>query len=352
MLPRHEKPEMSANIRVVAGQFRTPDDGDLTFARQMGLSGVTFNALDLDDTFTRRSIQLPIRPQGELRPYWAYDDLCRLREWVEARQMKIEALENVPPRMLHQLKTGGPRAAADIDGFCRTIENMGRAGIEVLGYNFMVLPVVRTDHRWQVRGGAASTSFIYAHGSDGVEALDPVNDDALWSRYETLLRAAIPVAESAGVRLALHPDDPPVAEIGGVARIAGTVANTQRALELVPSASHGLDFCVGSWAEAGHGIMFKALATFLAQNKIFYLHMRNVRAIEGGFEESFIDDGDVPMSEVVNQLHAAGFSGFVIDDHVPKMVGDVGWKHRGRAFATGYLRGLVDSVSMRQRSAL
>ena len=340
-------------MRVVAGQFQTPSSSDLQFVKQMGVEGITFNALDLDDYRNRQGIGLPMRPHGILRESWDYDDLCRLCEWIERHGLALEALENVPHRMMNDIKGGTDDADRQTDAYCRTIENMGRAEIPVLGYNFSVLPVVRTSLDRPVRGGAISTAFDRSEiGRMATADVAPTDADEIWTRYTRFITTVLPVAESAGVTLALHPDDPPVPRLFDVDRILCTREDFVRALGVGNSPMHKLDFCVGTWAERGVNSMYDALTFFARQNKIAYAHLRNISDSGDSFMEMFIDDGIIDTARVLEILADAGFGGFVIDDHVPQMIGDTGWAHRGRAFSTGFLKGLLKMLAHNRDASL
>jgi mannonate dehydratase len=336
-------------MRVAIGQFRELNREDLAFAKQIGASGVTYNSIDFATSTARRALGMPDWGD-ETEGVWGYEALSRLREIVGGHGLKLEALENVPRRMMHNLKLGGPDRQREVDNYCRTVENMGRAGIPILGYNFKLLPVQRTRTDEPGRGGARCTAFDLAAARSETMALGArVTADEVWERYEYFIRRVLPVAESAGVRLALHPDDPPLAELYGVAGIFGTLDGFRRAVEeIAPSPNHGLDFCCGTWSESGVDKMLAAMRHFGARGKIFYVHFRNVKGALPAFVESFIDEGEFDDAAVIALLHELGFDGFLIDDHVPHMVGDSGWAHRGRAYSTGYIRGLVKAITRAQ----
>ena len=247
--------------------------------------------------------------------------------------------------MMNHIKNGTAEADRQIDGYCRTIENMGHAGIRLLGYNFSVLPVVRTNTACAVRGGASSGAFEKSR-VDGLTMVDvvPAGAEEIWERYRRFITRVLPVAEAAGVTLALHPDDPPVPTMFGVDRILCTRQDFERALAMRDSAAHKLDFCVGTWAEAGAASMLAALSAFAARGRIAYVHLRNIAESADGFVETFIDEGVVNVARVMWVLRDSGFDGFIIDDHVPHMIGDAGWAYRGRAFSTGYLKGMLKAI--------
>jgi mannonate dehydratase len=134
-------------------------------------------------------------------------------------------------------------------------------------------------------------------------------------------------------------------------RIFRDLAGFRRATEeIAPSPNHQLDFCMGTWAEMGVECMMEGLRHFVSQGKVAYIHFRNVRGTVPRFEETFIDDGDVDVVEVMRLLVDLDFDGMLIDDHVPHMVNDTIWMHRGRAYAVGYIKGLLHAVEDGRRT--
>ena len=146
------------------------------------------------------------------------------------------------------------------------------------------------------------------------------------------------------MRLALHPDDPPVPQLGGVARIMRNFENFKRAMEIGDSPNHGLDFCVGSWSEMNPDGVLDAIRYFGSRGKIFYVHFRDVLGQVPKFREAFINEGNLNMFEVMKTLVEVGFRGFLLDDHVPTMVNDSGWASRSRAFALGQMSVMLEMV--------
>ena len=128
------------------------------------------------------------------------------------------------------------------------------------------------------------------------------------------------MAEDAGVKLALHPDDPPVSPIGGVARVFRNHAALKRVVDIVPSAANGLTFCVGTIAEMP-GDVFDAIRYFGTRHKISFAHFRNVTGTVPTFAETFIDEGYVDMVKAMRAFREVGFDGPMVEDHVPEMAG-------------------------------
>jgi mannonate dehydratase len=170
--------------------------------------------------------------------------------------------------------------------------------------------------------------------------------EEMWATYEYFLRRVVPVAEEAGVKLALHPDDPPGRDIGGVARIMSSFEGFQRAAEIVDSPNSGLLFCIGCWAEMGGSEnVLRGIRHFGPRGKLVYVHFRDVQVTAGRFQECFPGEGVLDVTAVMRALKESGFTGCIIDDHAPHMVGDDAWAPRSRAYQTGYLMGLLQAVN-------
>jgi mannonate dehydratase len=208
------------------------------------------------------------------------------------------------------------------------------------------------------RGGAVATSFdiemvknapLMAGGPDTDSSLipeshrRPISDADMWDNLTYFLKAMIPVAEESGVKLCLHPDDPPIPSIGGVARIMREPEAFKRAMEIVPSEHSGLKFCVGCFAEMGADVV-ELVKYFGARNKIFYVDFRNVRGTAEDFVETFPDDGKENLYKVMKALKEIGFDGPVSPDHALHIIGDTQWGHRYWAYAIGHMRGLIEAI--------
>ncbi len=307
-------------MRIAVGQVRELTDEIIQFTRQLGIQDIQFNMY-------HGSPHLP----GET--HWEYMDLLRLRTRCEDAGLRLNAIENVPIKFYDKVMLGLPGRDEQIEHMATTIRNMGRAGIPVFGYHFVVTGVWRTSTTTPGRGGAQVTSFgVYS-------------DDEIWANYEYFIRAILPVAEEAGVKLALHPDDPPVPSLGGVARIMRSFDAFERAMAVGDSPMHGLDFCVGSWSEMSPEECMRGLRHFGERGKIIYVHFRDVLGSVPKFREGFINEGNLNMFEVMKTLREVGFSGYMIDDHVPHMANDGGWASRSRAFANGQMSAMLDVLN-------
>ena len=316
-------------LRVAIGQFNELTDEQLAFAAQCGAEDILLN-----------TPKLP----GEER--WEYDDLLSWRRRSEEHGLRLICLENVPVRFYDRIMLGLSGRDRQLDNMIATVRNMGRAGIPILGYNWMPNGVWRTSRETRARGGAVSNEFDLSKAETSLTHGRVYTHEEMWATYDWYLERILPVCEEAGVRLALHPDDPPVPSLGGVARLFCCFEGFQRAMERHPSPMHGLDFCHGCWSEmqGGEGVL-EAIEYFGTRGRIFYVHMRDVKGCADRFEECFIDEGNCSIPAAIRKLIEVGFHGFLIDDHVPHMVNDSPWAHRGRAFATGYLRGVLAAAT-------
>lgn len=324
-------------IRVGLGQFMEPTPERLRFVKQLGVDDVLLNMYQYDPEY-------PHMPDGERMPLegereWSYENLRRLRETVENAGLRLNAIENVPISFYDDVMLGREGRAEQIEHLKTTIRNMGRAGIPIFGYHWAPSGVWRTGTT-TVRGGAEATAFDLAdvdgsltHGREYTEA-------ELWDNYEYFLAEVLPVAEEAGVNLCVHPNDPPVESLGGIPQLLRNFENYKRAMDLVPSDNHGLEFCLGCWSEMGEDLE-RVIRYFGERDELFYVHFRDVEGTVPSFHETWVDEGNYDALEIVRLLREVGFSGMMIPDHTPHLEGDTDWEHRGRAYTVGYLKALL-----------
>ena len=334
---------MSQQMRVAIGQYHTATDEYLTYAQQLGVSGVQFN------------IQGPTQDLPGSDGYWTLANLRRLKQRVNDFGLELEAIENVPRNFYLKAMLGLPGEEAQISNYQRTVQNMGAAGIPLLGLNWMPGGVWRTPTK-RGRGGVTVTAFdletaLAGQISSG-DRQQEYSESQLLESYLRFMEQVLPVAEASGVKIALHPDDPPLPALGKQERLFYKAENFRKVLAALPSPAHGLDFCMGCFSEmlyadcsAGEGVL-DAVRHFGAQSRIFYVHFRDVQGNVPSFQECFPNEGNVDPVVILRALHEAGFDGFLIDDHVPAMLDDSDWHHRGRAWCTGYLKGLVQAVQV------
>ena len=324
-------------MRVGMDRVNDLSDEDLAFVKQLGV----------DDVQMCR----PGRPGDQ---QWEYEYLMGLRQRTDQAGLRLMALENVPVSFYDRAMLGQPGRDQQIEHMCATIRNMGKAGIPILGYHWMAnaasMHAVSAPKLATLRGGATAFRFdleeYLEENRDAPLSEGRVYTEAeMWAHYDYYLERILPVAEEAGVKLALHPDDPPLIEsLRGVARLFRDFAGFRRAMEKFGSPNHGLNFCIGCWCEMGLGEVLDAIRYFGPQGKIFYAHFRGVQGQVPCYTECFVDQADLDLFEVVNTLKEVGFDGFMLPDHVPHLAGDTPWGHRGRAHAIGYMQALIQAV--------
>lgn len=289
---------------------------------------------------------VPVDAEGNPTP--DLDALLAQKERFRAAGIDLLVLETAFP-WAHHAKIGGPNAAAEIETCCELIRNMGRAGIPVACWNWMaVFNWTRTDLAIPTRGGAMVTGYDHAAMANApLTDAGEVREETLWQNLERFMRAVVPVAEEAGVKLALHPDDPPISPIRGVGRILTSPEAMERAINLVPSPNNGITFCQGSFATMNANVPAEIMR-FGQRNAIHFVHFRDVTGTPERFQEAFHDDGQTDMWAAMRTYKSAGFTGPMRPDHVPTMAGeengDPGYEVLGRLFAIGYIKGLAEGV--------
>ncbi len=317
---------------------RPLSESDMRLARQVGVTDIVTTMPGV-----------PMMPEREQRPAWAYLDLLHLRQQVADAGLTLSVIEGY--QLSDRITLGLPGRDEDLARVCETITNMGRAGIPIYCYNFMaVFNWLRTSTSTRTRGDALVTKFdLHELANAPLTYAGETTDEQMWDNFTYFLQRVLPVAEAANVKLALHPDDPPLSPVYGLARIMRDVAAFDRVLDLADSPSNGITFCQGNFAAMGNVDVPAAIRHFGARQKIFFAHFRDVRGSVPVFEETFHDDGKTDMAATMRAYRDIGFDGPMRPDHAPTMEGesndDPGYMVRGKLFAIGYMRGLIDAVN-------
>jgi mannonate dehydratase len=337
------------------------------FARQAGATHVVAHLVDYfrggahatrDDQPTGADTGWGIA--GDPDTLWSLEELVALRREVEGAGLKLEAIENFDPAHWHDILLDGPKRALHIANVQTIIRRMGEAGIPVMGYNFSIAGVAGRTRGNYARGGAPSVGMEGPYdapmplGMVWNMVVDPkapagnlpsITHDELWRRLEGFLREVVPVAEKVGVKLAAHPDDPPMEFIRGQPRLVYQPRLYQKLIDLNPSPANALEFCIGSIAEMTEGGLYDAVDQFSRSGRLGYVHFRNVAGKVPHYKETFVDDGDIDMIRVLGILKTNGFKGVLIPDHTPQMSCGAPW-HAGMAYALGYMRGAMQALGI------
>ena len=264
-----------------------PSEEDMQFVRQLGVGYVNIpgNAA----TATAENFQ-------------------RLRRKVEAAGLKIWNIGNSSVHNMEEVTLNLPGRDAKIEEYKQFLRNLGKAGLRYTTYAHMGNGIWSTE-RETTRGGASARAFNLAKADKGVWAGKSFHgplthgrrytEREIWDNYAYFIKAVVPVAEEQGIRIGIHPDDPPVPELGGVPRcIFSSFEGYRKALEIAGSPNVGMCLCVGCWLEGGQGMgrgVVETIRYFGERQRLFKVHFRNVSAPLPHFVETFLDDGYMDM---------------------------------------------------------
>ena len=328
-------------MRLAYGQIRSVDPDTMKNARQLGIDSVHFN--------------LPFDLKADQK--WLYEDLADFKHRCDDYGVRVEGMENMPITFYDKAMLGEEGRDRQIDNVCQSIRNLGRVGIPVLGYHFSPSFVWRTDNFAPLgRYGAKVQVFDLDLQKQGIDDMADFgqrrdvkipNVEFLWENFAYFMERVIPVCEEYGVTMALHPDDPPIESLSGIARMFINVESYKRAEKLIGSKNWGLLFCIGTFSQmpGGDKNIFEAIDYFGPRGKLIYAHMRDVQGTVPKFHECFLGSGNFDPFQVMYALYKSGFNGFILSDHVPGIAGDTPWGHRVRYADTGYMRGLLEAIA-------
>jgi mannonate dehydratase len=310
-------------------------DEDLKFARQIGVGYVS------------------IPTSGG-----TYDTFVTFKQRVEAAGLKVANIGNSNVHNMPEVTLNLPGRDAKIEEYKQYLRNLGRAGIHYTTYAHMGNGIwssapettrgdapARSFHENTAKGWWIDKTFEgpLTHGRR-------YRKEELWENWTYFIKQVVPVAEETGVRIGVHPDDPPVPELGGVPRcIFGNFDGYVKALEIANSPNVGVCLCCGTWMEGGKLMgkdVFEAARAFAKMGKLWKIHFRNVTGPIPDFVETYVDDGYTDMKKLMRTLVDVDFRGILIADHVPQMVGD---RHTGWAYSIGYIRALYDMARDEKR---
>lgn len=318
-------------VKVAAQMSPEPSEEDLQFVRQMG---VEYVCLWTDGAHAN------------------YDYFMSRRELFENAGLKIYGFGNGDVHNQDAIVLNLPNRNEKVEQYKRYIRDLGRAGIPYTTYAHMANGIWSTD-RETTRGGASARAFDLEKALEGrwrdqryrlpLTHGRAYSQDEIWDNFAAFIKEVAPVAEEAGVRIGIHPDDPPYPELGGIPRcIFSSFDGYKRAMDIADSPNVGVCFCIGCWLEGGplmgKGVV-ESLRYFGERGKLFKVHYRNVDQPLPHFVETFIDNGYFEMYQAAKTLQEVGFYGVMIPDHIPQMADH---SRVGTAYSIAYMKAHVE----------
>ena len=255
------------------------------------------------------------------------------------------------PVPFEKIKLGLDGRDEEIKNTNAAIEALSKAGVNMICYNFMAgLGWYRTSHEIPERGGALTSEFSLEDSEkQGLTEYGEVSEDKMWDNITYFLERVIPVAEKFNVKMALHPDDPPISPLRGIARICTSAENYRRIMNIVPSPVNGITFCQANFRAMGENI-YELAREFCEQGKVFFVHFRDIEGTGSRFHETFHDNGPTDMARMLEIYHRSGYTGPIRPDHAPTLAGESkesrGYGMSGKIFAFGYMIGLMDAMNI------
>lgn len=293
---------------------------------------------------------------------WSLDELNSLKKFYSDNGMVVAGFENFHPSKYYKIILDMPGKEEQMEYLKRSIDNMGKAGIELMGYNFTLAGVIGRQTGPFSRGGAETVRFKLDEAPvdeyiplgtvfnrvvipDAPEGFLPrVTLEEITQRRDWFLERILPVAEEAGVKMSAHPEDPPIPVMKNTSRILINKQAYDDMFNKFNSPSNCIEFCQGTFAEMGVDV-YDTIKHFANQNKIGYVHFRNIKGQLPEYTEVFIDEGDVDMVKALKTYKECGYTGLLMPDHTP-MVNCSSPLETGMAYAIGYIRGIMNSLDI------
>ena len=322
-------------MRAIFGALKEFNDDAMLMAKQLGSDGIHFNTPPIPGDVT-----------------WDADALQYLINYSAKFGLRVEMIENVPIRFYDKVMLGLPGRDEQIENYINIIRNMGKVGIPILGHHFCPNWAWRTTLTAPGRGGAGVAAYDRDKEANGNAYIYPYITDAvfpdrgkLWDNYTYFIKAVLPAAEESGVRLAIHPSDPPLEEVDGKARIFISLEDFKKGEEIADSDAWAVNLCLGCFSQrGGEDYALEAIKYFGERNKIAMVHLRDVQGCGDHFKECFLGEGNCNPAKLLCALRDVGYDGCLMDDHVPHIINDTRWGHTARANANGYIRGMLNML--------
>ncbi len=308
---------------------------DLAYAKQLGV----------DHAQIRTEWMLEPTKKGPV----PRERLLRCREQLEAAgiALAVVLLPQGRDTQYWQARLGAPGRDQEIEDVCESLRAISEAGVPVVEWTWSIPDVwgnIKGKTNWG-RGGAGVRAFDYdlVEKAGPVTPSEAVSAEEMWDRLGYFMQRVMPVAEECGLRMALHPHDPPTPFLRGEARVLGSIEGLKRFVEMVPSPANGLNFCQGTIAEMEADVI-AAIRYFGERDKINHVHFRDISGTTFSFRETFVDNGDTNMVAAMQAYREIGYRYCMMPDHTPRVAGDSGYGHTGRAYALGYIRALMQAT--------
>ena len=319
----------------LAELFAVGEDHKIRLASQIGITHAIMNtAATLSRVPRDRYVQ----------------ELRKIKADLNAAGLVFSGVESHPVPA-EKIKLGLPGRDEEIENYRAVIPALAQVGVSLLCYNWMAgIGWYRTRTDIPGRGGALLSEFDNKAASAlGHTEWGEISEARIWSNLEYFLKAVMPVAEQYNVKMALHPDDPPITPLRGIGRILTSAANFRRVLNMVPSPVNGITFCQANFKLMGEDIAVLA-REWCSQKKLFFVHFRDVEGTPEHFRETFHDNSPVDLAQMLRIYHECGFSGPIRPDHAPTLDGESnekpGYAMGGKVLAIGYMKGVLDAFNI------
>jgi mannonate dehydratase len=287
---------------------------------------------------------------NKIQPSQYESALRKLQAEYNEVGITIAGVESHPVNA-NKIKLGVEGRDEEINNYCAALEALGKVGIRMCCYNFMAgLGWMRTNVELPERGGAKTSEFHYPEAEkQGLTQWGTISQEKMWDNMEYFLKRVIPVAERAGVNMALHPDDPPITPLRGIGRILVNADAFRRVMSIVPSPVNGVTYCQANFVAMGENV-YEVAREFCQAGKVFFVHFRDIEGKGKRFHETFHDNGPTDMAEMLRIYAESGFRGPIRPDHAPTLADEKndtpGYAMNGKILAIGYMKGMLEAAGI------